>query len=127
MEAMRAMALLPFVPLLLAAAVASERDVARECLKELIETDTTDSAGENRRAAQAMARRLRAAGFPESDVEVIEPAPHKGNLVARLRGSGAGRPILILGHLDVVEARPEDWTMPPFPLTEKDGYFYGRG
>ena len=103
------------------------RDLARAVLKELIEIDTTDSVGDNTAAAEAVARRLRDSGFPTEDVEVVVPAPKKGNLVARLRGAGQGRPVLFLAHLDVVEARREDWTMDPFRLNEKDGYFYGRG
>ena len=74
-----------------------------------------------------MAARFRAAGFPAADVQVLAPAPRKGNLVVRLRGSGAGRPVLFIGHLDVVEALRSDWSYDPFVLTEKDGYFYGRG
>ena len=74
-----------------------------------------------------MAARLRAAGFPAADVQVLAPAPRKGNLVARFRGTGARKPLLLLAHLDVVEARREDWTTDPFTLVEKDGYFYGRG
>jgi acetylornithine deacetylase/succinyl-diaminopimelate desuccinylase-like protein len=103
------------------------RDLARAVLKELIEINTTDSAGDNTAAAEAVARRLRDAGFAPDDVEVVVPAPKKGNVVARLRGSGAKPPVLFLAHLDVVEARREDWTMDPFRLIEKDGYFYGRG
>ena len=110
-----------------AAAQEPSRDVARSILQELIEINTTDSAGDNTAAAEAMARRLRAAGFAAADLEVVVPAPKKGNLVVRLRGSGSARPILFLAHLDVVEARREDWTMEPFRLAERDGYFYGRG
>ena len=95
--------------------------------RELVEINTTDSVGDNTRAAEAMAARLRAAGFPAADVQVLAPHPRKGNLVARLRGSGAGKPLLLLAHLDVVEARREDWSFDPFILLEKDGYFYGRG
>src|SRR6202040_4174590 len=79
------------------------------------------------KAADAMAPRLRATGFAESDVQVFKPAPRKGNLVARLHGSGVRKPILLLAHIDVVEARREDWSFDPFKLLEKDGYFYGRG
>lgn len=101
--------------------------LAREIFEELIEINTTDASGDNTRAAEAMAARLRAAGFPAGDVRVLAPAPRKGNLVARLRGTGGGKPVLLLAHLDVVEARREDWTLDPFTFTEKDGYFYGRG
>ncbi len=105
-----------------------EQRLARDLLKELIEIDTTNSKGDNTRAAQAMAARLIAAGFPEADVQVLEPAPRKGNLVARLRGRDTGRkPLLLLAHIDVVEANPKDWTLDPFTFTEQDGYFYGRG
>jgi acetylornithine deacetylase/succinyl-diaminopimelate desuccinylase-like protein len=74
-----------------------------------------------------MAKRLKDAGFPAADVQVLGPNDRKGNMVARLRGAGANRPVLIIGHLDVVEARREDWTTDPFQFVEKDGYFYGRG
>ena len=74
-----------------------------------------------------MAARLKAAGFPAADVQVLGPNPRKGNLVARYRGTGARKPILLLAHLDVVEARREDWSIDPFTFLEKDGYFYGRG
>jgi acetylornithine deacetylase/succinyl-diaminopimelate desuccinylase-like protein len=101
--------------------------VARDLLKELVEINTTDATGDNTKAAEAMAARLRQAGFAEEDVRVLTPAPRKGNLVARFRGTSAGRPMLLLAHLDVVEARREDWSIDPFLLTEKDGFFYGRG
>lgn len=105
----------------------------REIYQELIEVNTTDSAaGDTTRAAEAMATRLRTAGFPESDVRVLVPSGNakKGNLVARLRSPNARRkPLLLLAHIDVVEARKEDWSdgLDPFKLTERDGYFYGRG
>jgi acetylornithine deacetylase/succinyl-diaminopimelate desuccinylase-like protein len=114
--------------LALAAAEETPRELARSVLKELIEINTTDSVGDNTQAAEAMARRLRAAGFPAGDVAVVVPAPKKGNLVARLRGKQTGgRPVLLLSHLDVVEALRGDWSMDPFLLHEQDGYFYGRG
>jgi acetylornithine deacetylase/succinyl-diaminopimelate desuccinylase-like protein len=101
---------------------------ARDRLRELVEINTTESAGSSAAAARAMAARLKAAGFPDSDVVVIEHAPRKGNLIARLRGRDPARkPILLLSHLDVVEAKPEDWTLPPFQFVEKNGTFYGRG
>jgi len=99
----------------------------REIYRELIEINTTDSAGDTTKAAEAMAARLRASGLPAADVQMLAPHPRKGNLVARLRGTGARRPLLLLAHLDVVEARREDWSTDPFTLLEKDGYFYGRG
>jgi acetylornithine deacetylase/succinyl-diaminopimelate desuccinylase-like protein len=102
--------------------------LARDIFKQLIEINTTSSVGDTTVAAQAMARRLLAAGFPENDVQVlIGPNPKRGNLVARFHGRGDHRPVLIIGHLDVVEAKREDWSVDPFVLTEKDGYFYGRG
>ena len=101
---------------------------ARDRLRELVEINTTESSGSSAAAARAMAARLKAAGFPDSDVVVIEHAPRKGNLIARLRGRDPTRkPILLLSHLDVVEAKPEDWTLPPFQFIEKNGTFYGRG
>lgn len=106
---------------------ADTKQDARDIYKELIEINTTDSVGDNTAAAEAVARRLRDAGFPDTDVKVLVPHPKKGNVVARLRGTGAQKPILFLAHLDVVEARREDWSMDPFQLNEKDGYFYGRG
>ena len=102
--------------------------LARELLKELIEIDTTNSKGDNTAAAQAMADRLIAAGFPAEDVQVLGPVERKGNLVARYRGRESGRkPLLLLAHIDVVEADPADWTLDPFTFVEQDGYYYGRG
>ena len=98
-----------------------------DIFRELVEIDTTDSAGDTVRAAQAMAARLRDGGVPAPDVRVVSSGPRKGNLVARLRGSGARRPLLLLAHLDVVEARREDWDSDPFKLIEVDGHFRGRG
>ena len=101
---------------------------ARAIYKELIEINTTDTpAGNVTKAADAMAARLKAAGFPAADMQVIGPDPSKGNLVMRFRGTGAGKPLLLLAHLDVVDAKREDWSMDPFTLIEKDGFFYGRG
>ena len=96
-----------------------------EIYRELIEIDTSPS-GSTTVAAEAMAARLRSEGFPDEDVQVLGPRPARGNLVARMRGTGQAPPILLLGHLDVVEARPEDWSYDPFTLNEIDGYFYGR-
>ena len=101
--------------------------LARDIYKQLIEINTTDSVGSTTVAAEAMAQRLRDAGYAADDVQVIGPKARKGNLVARLRGTGAQKPMLLICHLDVVEARREDWSMDPFQFIEKDGYFYGRG
>ena len=104
------------------------QELARELLRELIEIDTTDSVGDNTAAAQAMADHLLAAGFPAEDVRVLGPVERKGNLVARYRGRDSGRkPLLLLAHIDVVEADPADWTLPPFTFIEEGGYYYGRG
>jgi acetylornithine deacetylase/succinyl-diaminopimelate desuccinylase-like protein len=100
---------------------------ARAIFQQLIEINTTDSVGSVGKAAEAMAQRLRAAGFPAKDVIVAGPIDRKKNLVARYRGSGQKKPIIFIGHLDVVEARREDWTTDPFQFIEKDGFFYGRG
>jgi acetylornithine deacetylase/succinyl-diaminopimelate desuccinylase-like protein len=101
--------------------------LARELLREMIETDTTGEHGDTTLLANALAARFRKAGFPAEDIQVLGPETRHRNLVVRLRGSGSGRPILVISHLDVVEAKPEDWTVPPFKLTEKDGWLYGRG
>lgn len=102
--------------------------LALDLFRELIESDTTHSTGNTTDAARAMEAHLLAAGFPPDDVHVLEQVPGKGNLVARLRGSDSGRkPILLLAHLDVVEADPADWTVAPFEFLERDGYYWGRG
>ena len=104
----------------------AQEQLAVDIYKQLVEINTVTATGDTAPAAGAMAARLRNAGFGESDVQVFTPAPRKGNLVARLRGTGARKPILLLAHLDVVEARREDWSVDPFNLIEKDGYFYGE-
>jgi acetylornithine deacetylase/succinyl-diaminopimelate desuccinylase-like protein len=101
--------------------------LAREIFTELIGINTTYERGATTPAAEAIARRLRAAGFLEEDVQVIGATEKNKSLVARFRGTGKRRPILLLAHLDVVEALRSDWSLEPFKLTEKDGYFYGRG
>jgi acetylornithine deacetylase/succinyl-diaminopimelate desuccinylase-like protein len=102
--------------------------LARDLLRQLVETNTSQSSGSTLAAAQAMAARLKAAGFPDSDVVVLSNAPRKGNLIARIHGRPTGKkPIMLLAHIDVVEAKAEDWTLPPFQFIEKDGIFYGRG
>ena len=110
------------------APTSAQRDL-REIYKELVEINTTDSAGSCTEAAQALAARLKAAGLPAQDVQVIVPpdGPKKGNLVARYRGTSSKKPVMLLGHLDVVEAKREDWQRDPFRLIEENGYFYARG
>lgn len=117
-----------FVPFtLFAQALAPHQRLAVDIYRELVEINTVTATGDTAKAAEAMAARLRAAGFADTDVQVFNPAPRKGNLVARLRGNGSRRPILLVAHLDVVDARREDWSTDPFKLLEKDGYYYGRG
>ncbi|MEP6730199.1 MAG: M20/M25/M40 family metallo-hydrolase [bacterium] len=106
---------------------ASEQAIARAIYKEFIEIPSGFTTGSTTPVAQAAAARLKAAGFPDADIHVDGPDPRKMNLVVRYRGTGARKPILLLAHTDVVEAKREDWTMDPFVLAEKDGYFYGRG
>jgi acetylornithine deacetylase/succinyl-diaminopimelate desuccinylase-like protein len=115
------------VPPVSAQTVPAQQQLTRDVYQEVIEINTVTATGDTLKAAQAMAARLRAAGFPEADVQVFSPAPRKGNLVARLHGTGKRKPIMLLAHLDVVEALPSDWTTDPFKLVEKDGYFYARG
>ena len=100
---------------------------AFDIYKELIEINTVTATGDTAKAAEAMAARLRTGGFPDADVHAFSPAPRKGNLVARLRGTGARKPILLVAHIDVVPASREDWSTDPFKLVEQDGYFYARG
>lgn len=104
-----------------------DQQLARDLLAELVGINTTFEHGNTTPAAEAMARRLVAAGVPDSDVVVVGAGERNRNLVARLRGKGRGRPVLLLAHLDVVEALRSDWSLEPFTLTEQDGYFYGRG
>lgn len=107
---------------------AGARRLEREVLAELIEINTSDSAGLTRQASEAMARHLIRAGLPAADVQVLEPVPGQGMLVARYRGDGTGgRPILLMAHIDVVDARSEDWSVDPYRFLERDGYYYGRG
>jgi acetylornithine deacetylase/succinyl-diaminopimelate desuccinylase-like protein len=121
------------IALLLAVATAGnqspapERQLVRAIYEELVNSNTSYTTGRTTPAAEAMARRLLDAGFAREDVVVAGAAPHKANVVARYRGTGAARPLLLLAHLDVVEAKREDWSFDPFTLLEKDGYFYGRG
>jgi acetylornithine deacetylase/succinyl-diaminopimelate desuccinylase-like protein len=101
----------------------------RDIYQELIEINTTDSAGDCTQAAQAMAARLKAGGFSDEQMQIIVPpgGPKKGNLVARLKGSGTAKALMLLAHIDVVEAKREDWERDPFKLVEENGFFYARG
>ena len=129
------MLLRPLFVFLLAAAAASARQnpadsqnrLVRDLLRELIEIDTTAGTGSTGKAADKLAARLLAAGYAPADVAILGPRPERANLVARLHGSGARKPILLIAHLDVVEAKRSDWTTDPFRFVEKDGYYYGRG
>ena len=108
---------------------AGDRALAREVFKQLIETNTSHSVGSTTLAAEAMRKRLLGVGFPAADMTILGPDDRHGNLVVRYRGKAgsAQKPVLIICHLDVVEAKREDWTTDPFQFVEKDGFFYGRG
>jgi acetylornithine deacetylase/succinyl-diaminopimelate desuccinylase-like protein len=106
--------------------LAAENPAARDLLRELVEIDTTPTNGCTK-AAEAMAVRLRAAGFADTDVQLLGPRPDRQNLIARIRGKGTAKPILFIIHLDVVNAPPEGWNSDPFRLTEREGFYYGRG
>ncbi len=103
-----------------------EKARARDIFRELIEIRSTHDVG-TAKIANAIATRLKAAGFSGDDVQILAPKPGKENVVVRFRGTGSAKPILFIGHIDVVEAKREDWTSDPFKLTEREGYFYGRG
>ncbi|MDX1393585.1 MAG: M20/M25/M40 family metallo-hydrolase [Gemmatimonadota bacterium] len=104
------------------------RQLARDVLAELVNINTAHSAQGTLEASRAVETRLLAEGFPREDIHVVEVAPGEGSVVARLRGRDTGRePLLLLAHIDVVEADPADWTLPPFEFIERDGTFYGRG
>jgi acetylornithine deacetylase/succinyl-diaminopimelate desuccinylase-like protein len=104
-----------------------EQDLAHSIFKELIEINTTHSIGDCTPAAEAMAKRLKEGGFDVKDIVIIGPFARNKNMIARIHGSGKQPPVLFLAHLDVVEAKPEDWSYDPFKLVETNGYFYGRG
>jgi len=104
-----------------------DKQLARDIYQEFIEIKSGFTTGSTTPVAEAAARRLKAAGFPDSDIFLGGASPKKCNLVVRYHGTGAKKPLLLLAHTDVVEAKREDWSMDPFTFTEKDGYFYGRG
>jgi acetylornithine deacetylase/succinyl-diaminopimelate desuccinylase-like protein len=107
------------------------QQLGRDLLRDLVQTNTEYSIGSTTKAAEMLAARFRAAGFAAGDVQIVGPDTGKDakdrNLIVRYHGRGARKPVLLIGHLDVVEARPADWVLDPFTLTEKDGHFYGRG
>jgi acetylornithine deacetylase/succinyl-diaminopimelate desuccinylase-like protein len=105
----------------------ADQQLARDIYKQIIEIKSGYTTGATTPVAEAVAARLRAAGFPPSDIYLGGAIPTKWNLVVRYHGSGAKRPILLLAHTDVVEAKREDWSTDPYQLVERDGYFYGRG
>jgi acetylornithine deacetylase/succinyl-diaminopimelate desuccinylase-like protein len=105
----------------------SDQQLTRSIFQQLVEIKSGYTSGATTPAAEAMAARLREAGFPESDIFLGGASPKKSNLVVRYHGSGARKPLLLLAHTDVVEAKREDWSLDPFQFTERDGYFYGRG
>src|SRR5713226_6200426 len=105
----------------------AERKLAHDIYKEFVEIQSGFTTGATTPVAEAAAARLRAAGFPDSDIFVGGANPKKANLVVRYHGTGTRKPILLLAHIDVVEAKREDWSTDPFQFIEKDGFFYGRG
>src|SRR4051794_21712514 len=109
---------------LLAADSAAYRQMGRDIYPQLIETDNSHSAGDTTKAAELLAARFRSVGFPDADIQLIGPATTNKNLVVRYRGTGPKAPVVLLAHLDVVEAKRADWSFDPFTLTEKDGFFY---
>ena len=113
----------------LSAAMPPEADMklAREIYKEFIEIKSGFTTGTTTPVVEAAHARLKSAGFPESDIFIGGAIPKKANLVVRYHGTGARKPILLLAHTDVVEAKREDWSTDPFQFIEKDGFFYGRG
>src|SRR5438105_9961739 len=117
------------ISLLIASATAATpppaeyQKLAHDIYKQLIEINTSYSTGATTPAARAVADRLRAEGFPASDIQVLGAADHKMNVVVRYHGTGQRKPLLLLAHIDVVEAKRSDWSLDPFQLTEKDGYF----
>jgi acetylornithine deacetylase/succinyl-diaminopimelate desuccinylase-like protein len=119
-------------PIFNPASLTAQQQLSREIYKELVEINTGVETGNITTAALAMAARFKAAGVPEADIFVGGPRPEKHNVVARIRGKGgpnAPKPLLLLAHIDVVEALKADWSddLDPFVFTERDGYYYGRG
>jgi len=105
----------------------AQKQLAHDIYKEFVEIQSGYTTGSTTPVAEAAAARLKAAGFSDADIFIGGASPKKANLVVRYHGTGARKPLLLIAHTDVVEAKREDWSMDPFVLTEKDGYFYGRG
>src|ERR1700678_813309 len=105
----------------------AERQLAHDTYKQFVEIQSGYTTGATTPVAEVAASRLKAAGFPDSDIFVGGAIPTKANLVVRYHGTGSGKPILLLAHIDVVEAKREDWSTDPFQLIEKDDFYYGRG
>lgn len=116
------------LPPALSAQTQDPRALERDILEQLVNINTSDSAGHTAEAARAMAARLKAAGIPDSDIHILGYEPGRQSLVVRYRGRPGGpRPILLMAHMDVVDARREDWSFDPFQFRELDGFYYGRG
>src|SRR5580698_10270083 len=105
----------------------ADRELSRSIYKEFVEIQSGFSTGSTTPVAEAAAKYLKSAGFPDSDIFIGGAVPRKANIVVRYHGTGARKPILLLAHTDVGEAKREDWSMDPFQFIERDGYFYGRG
>lgn len=99
-------------------------DQVLDVLRDLVRIDTTNPPGNEVECARYLANLLSAAGI---DTRIVESAPGRGNLIARLSGSGEGKPLMLMGHLDVVAAEPDEWTHPPFAAEIEDGFLWGRG
>jgi acetylornithine deacetylase/succinyl-diaminopimelate desuccinylase-like protein len=106
---------------------AADMKLAHDIYKQFVEIQSGYTTGSTTPVAEAAAARLKEAGFPDADIFLGGASPKKFNLVARYHGTGAQKPLLLLAHTDVVEAKREDWSIDPFVFNEKEGYFYGRG
>src|SRR5271156_3961526 len=105
----------------------ADQRLAHEIYKEIVEIKSGFTTGATTPVVEAIAKRLHSAGFPDSDIFIGGAIPKKANIVVRYHGAGKRKPILLLAHTDVVEAKREDWSTDPFQFIERDGFFYGRG